>query len=71
MRIEEVRGQLGAELISDLARDLHYGGVHEQAVAAAAIARRETPERYHNLRNKFPIDLDDTVATLTPRTRSR
>jgi len=66
-----VRGQLGAELISNLARDLHDRRVYEKAVAVVAIARRETHERYHNLRNKFPIDLADTVATITPRTRSR
>jgi hypothetical protein len=67
-----VRGVLGAELISNLARDLHDRRVYENTVAVIVIARREIHERYHhNLRNKFPIDLADTVARLSPRTRSR
>jgi hypothetical protein len=65
-----VRGQLGAALISDIARDLHDRAVHTEAIAIAEITKREAHERYHNLRNKSPIDLDDTVATLTPRSRS-
>jgi hypothetical protein len=39
-----VRGQLGAELISNLARDLHDRRVYEKTVAVVAIARRETHE---------------------------
>jgi hypothetical protein len=42
MRIEVVRGQLGAELISNLARNLHDRRVHEKTIAVIAIARRET-----------------------------
>ena len=41
MRMEEVIGRLGADLISDLTRDLHDRAVHKETIAIAGVTRRE------------------------------